>query len=236
MSKKDIPVSLDELDENPFVEWVNKNKSNLIYGLLILLAAIFLLYRFMSGTATRNEKDFYAADNLGAKLYVAEGAKDNISKLAEIVARQPELEAKYDGLMAQTYLLLNQPQDAKPLMERNLSRIQEDAYSQSSAKISLLVGQGKLKEAYLESLKLKDSIKKANIDTVPILYLYNMYRIHSLSLQIGTKDEQKKNLAEWMDLEKRGQSVGVTPVLFSDFMQVLNVGDVSFQNYLNELQ
>lgn len=236
MTKKDIPVSLDEFDENPFVDWINRNKSNLIYGLLILFAVIFLLYRFMAGTASRNEKDFFTADGLGAKLYVAEGAKDNIAKLGEIVAKQPSLESKYDGTMAQTYLLLNMPEAAKPLMERNLSRIQEDPYSQSSAKISLLVGEGRLKEAYAESLKLKDSIKKANINTVPLLYLYNMYRIHSLSLQIGTKEEQKKNLQEWMDLEKRGLSVGVTPTLFNDFMQVLNVGDVSFQNYLNELQ
>lgn len=236
MTKKDIPVSLDELDENPFVEWINKNKSNLIYGFLILIATIFLLYRFMAGTASRNEKDFYAADTYGSKLYVAEDAKDNITKLNEIVARQPELASKYDGTMAQTYLLLNMPEEAKPLMERNLSRIQEDPYSQSSAKISLLVGEGKLKEAYSESLKLKEGIKKANIDSVPLLYLYNMYRIHSLSLAVAPKEEQKKNLQEWMDLEKRGLKVGVTPILFNDFMQVLNVGDVSFQNYLNELQ
>lgn len=236
MTKKDIPVSLDELDENPFVEWVNKNKSNLIYAFLILIAAIFLMYRFMAGTASRNEKDFYAADNYGSKLFQADGANDNLQKLSEIVARQPELEAKYDGLMAQTYLLLNQPQEAKPLIERNLKRIQEDPYALSSAKISLLVGEGKIQEAYNESLKLKETIKKANIDTVPILYLYNMYRIHSLSLFVASKEEQKKNLQEWMDLEKRGLSVGVTPVLFNDFMQVLNVGDVSFQNYLNELQ
>lgn len=226
-------MSLDEFNESPLLEWINQNKSNLIYGFLILLAAIFLLYRFMAGTATRNEKDFYTAENFGSKLYVADGAKDNIAKLAEIVARQPELQARFDGEMAQAYLLLNMPEEAKPLMERNLSRIDESTYAKTSAQISLLVGEGKLKEAYTESLKLKESLKG---DSVPILYLYNMYRIHALSLQVAPKEEQQKNLKAWLDLEKKGLPYGITPALFNDFMQVLNVGDISFQTYLNELR
>ncbi len=236
MTKKDIPLSLDDLDENPLVEWANKNKWNIAYGIAFFFMAVFLLYRFFAGAQLKNEKDFFEADNLASKLSVAAEAEKSLVELKQIVSIHPELEAKYDGVMAETYLLLDKPDDAKPLIERNLKRIDESPYSQKSATIALLVGENKLQEAKDQTLSLKKDLESLNPNPFPILYLYNFYRLISLNNALGNAAEEKALINEWFNLPKNGGKYSITPFIFDAFINTLNLGEVSFLNYIQDRQ
>lgn len=236
MAKKDIPLSIDDLDENPLIEWINKNKWNIASGFVIALMAIFLLYRFFSGTAIKNERDYFEAEIAQTKLMDASSAEKALDQLKGIVASHPELQAKYDGVMAETYLLLNQPEEAKPLIERNLNRIQENPYSKKSAEIALLMGENKWEEARALSMSLKKDLEAMNPNTLPVLYLYNLYRLISLNQKLGATQEEKTLISEWFNLSKNGEKLSITPIVFDAFVKTLNLGDVSFINYIQERQ
>jgi hypothetical protein len=231
MSKK-VDVYLE--DENPWLDWAMENKWNILSGIAAALAVIFLLYRFLSGSVVQNEKDYFSAYNAEAKLKKADLAEKSATELKELMIKQPLLKTKVEGVLAQTFLLLDKPDEAKPLIEDNLKRIEESSFAKRSTDISLLIAQKDFKTAYSSAQKLKSDIESSGDKAYPVLYLYNMYRLQSLAASLGDKKSEQALQKEWLSLSKGSAKVGVTPLMFDAFMATLNLGDVSFLSYLQE--
>jgi tetratricopeptide (TPR) repeat protein len=205
--KKDQPSQslpeLEILEESTVLDWLHKNSQNLIYALGALVALFILGTWFFSHKTTKAEGDYLTAENLIVKIeapILSEEDRANhaqaFEQLAQIVSRHPELQAKYDGLMAQALISQGKIQEAQPIAERNLKRVESDNLPlyRSYADGTLFIAQQQydqaLKLALQEQAQMQAQAKAAKDENAPrtfgdALYAFNTMRIAMLQQQAG---------------------------------------------------
>ncbi len=212
--KKDQPSQslpeLDVLEENHVLNWLQKNGQNVAYFFAGLIGAVILGYWFFSHRTATIEKEYYIAENAIVKMQLPQvteqdkvASKQAYEKLSQIVNANTDLQAKYDGIIAETLLQQGNVQEALPYANRSLERVKVDnlPFYQDFARNALLIAQGQYDQALKQSLQLQAQMqvqaKETDDQNLPrtfgdSLYAMNLIRIAMLQQQAGLKADELK--------------------------------------------
>ncbi len=227
---------IETLGEHRIIQWISEHGKFLAWGLLALITAIFLIYRLLGGPSTHAEKDYFQAENDFTTFRKATDPKaqeEALDKLAAILKRRPELQSKYDGLVAQLLLDRNQVNQALTYANRTASRTGKDhlpLYA-NYAQNSLLISEKKYPEALKQTLDLQQQLIASQPQNDTLL-IFNMLRIPILHQQLGNKIEELK---AWQQLKQLAAAKGeknVKPEVFETIINQLRDGNVSLLNYI----
>lgn len=188
------------------------------YGrkVLYLIAGLFLLFIFMyrmsSGSSVSAVTDFMTVQNDFHRFQessVADALAPNgpFTTLAKILQRHPELHQKYDGLIAQTWIVKSETSQAEPFAKNVFERLQLDSlpYYPDFSEATLLMSQHQYQEALKNAKNLKEQMltspffKKADTSdsTGEILFALNLLRIAMLEQRVGSASEELNAWNEW---------------------------------------
>lgn len=206
-NQSDIPTSIDEYswEDNPTIQWLTKNGRYLMLGVLAFAVVLLLIYRLSASDSIKAEKDYADADRafqtLQETTVTEEASKEALQTLSVIMLRQPELHAKYDGLIAQ--ILINRGDIASATDYANLAlertKTEDSPFYTDFSKTSLLIG----KKSYSEALKQANELQvrmdqTTNLsDKGVVLGAYNLWRIALLQKELGLKNEELKTWQQW---------------------------------------
>jgi hypothetical protein len=237
---------LNQLNEAELLSWLSRNSKNLLYALGALIAFLFIFYQFSSRSNSRAEADYIRAANAYALFAKGKEETDSLNELIALMKKYPELQAAYDGPVAQALLNQNQWAEAKPLALAALKRTASDSlglYAQF-AKISLVVADQKYEEALVQAQAFQEQLASAlngqveASETVGLteLFALNLIRIGMLQQQLGNKEGELHAWQQWKiyaGLESSGTTaVKINPAAFRALTQQLGQGSISFADYL----
>lgn len=213
LEKNGLPGLTD--DNEKIVDWLSKNGKTIAYAVLILLALFMLVYRLSAGSQGKAEKDYFEASNEYV-IFQNSGNPLSLDKLTAILKRRPELQAQYDGLIAQKLLYEGKTSDAYPYAERSFKRTTDDNLPlyQNFAATSLVISDKKYSEALQQALALKQAVKESPHSSDNFLIGLNLLRIAMLHEQLGQKQEELK---AWDELSTFLTTTGtalVKPIAF----------------------
>jgi hypothetical protein len=228
MTKKDLEAAQiqEHYEPSRFIEFVGSYTKEIIYAALILICLLFLVFKIFSVFSSKNEKDYFIARQDESKIFKPDQAASATSSLEQIVKNHPDLQSKYDGLIAQALLIQNTPQKALPYAERNLQRVKNDSiplYIESTAN-ALAAAQGDLKSAHAKALELKEKLVK-DPESVQ-LYLYTLLRLSTLEEKLNLPKEEKAHLEEFLAVEKKN------PLGFETFNRSLSLQGAPLKGYI----
>ena len=219
---------------HPWVERLMSNRQLVLWGVCILFASLIVAYRILSISNLNTEGDFFRAQALFTHVQENDNEEGNneadIKELQGIMQRHPELQAKYDGPLAQTSLIEGNIPQAKAFADPIFQRTKPDhlALYQDYSQTSLLIGEGK----YQEALQKTDQLKvKLEGETVPMqnsaLYAFNLVRRALLLQELGQSDAEVQAWKELQTLMAASQPGYNIDELFT-------TGEASLSQYINE--
>lgn len=257
MKKKNADVSssikLDRIDdsweENQIVQWITKYGFPALLALLAGIALVFIIFRLITLGNEEAEMEYWNADKEFAQFSNPStlesdplAGEDALARLNAILNRQPELHAKYDGLIAQTLIGRNDIGDALPFAKSALNRTETEntPYYTSYAQTTLLIGESHYEDALNLAVLLDKQMREALNQNLPIeqrhfgdlLFSFNLLRIGILQEKLGLKDQELHTWQEW----KRYQQGTEAPTLAKAFQQqniFLSEGKVTFADYID---
>jgi hypothetical protein len=242
MSKQNTPSSalkqnfLGDWTENPLIEWLSANRQIILWGLLALFAFIILCYRWMASQTLKSETDFFQAQIDFSRfqdktLKPAEwlSSQDDLQRLDTLMVAHPELQSKYDGLIAQALLIQNQADQSLPYAERSFDRTASDDIDlyHVYSKTSLLIGEGHYQEALAQAEQLKQKLDQQAVTKGNPLYLFNLIRLAMLHQQLNQTDNERQ---AWNELQQYASTVESLAII----NQVFKEGGASLQSYIEE--
>jgi hypothetical protein len=172
------------LSNNPFFL---KHSQNILYGIVILLISLVLIYRVTSSSKANAEKDYLTAETEYSYLKESKG---DLQKLQDVVNRHAELHPKYDGIFVRSFLRQGKLTEAKEFANIALTRVSDNLpeFFEKYSKTSLLIYEKKHKEALEQAKELASEIN--NNDSS--LYIYNLLRIAILEQELGSKSGEQE--------------------------------------------
>lgn len=234
----DAPLSLEmsnAWDDHPFIQLLSSYGRYVLFTVLALLVLLTLVYRLTSGGSAKAEKDYFNADNefqLFAQPIVEEAdsaaSREALNRLEQIMQRRPELNAKYDGLVAQILIFRGDADSAAPFAARAIARTaaENHPFYTDYAQTTLLIGSEQYQEALNRAQELQQKMTATMLQTQKnvhsasgdslqdseyppfgdSLYAYNLIRIGMLQQQLGLSAEEGNTWQEWKNLiqEKDG--------------------------------
>lgn len=225
---------LDSWDEVPMIDNLLQYRKQLLIGALVVAALILGIYKY---TSTRNQEaavDYLNADRLFSSFIDnsidAESNQRDLKQLEQILARYPNLHAKYDGQIAQTLINRSQIDEALPFATLAIARTNAENkpyYSDYSA-TTLVIGEKKYAEALQQALALQKEIASPRADETHVgdtLLAFNLLRIAMLQQQLGLKSEER---ATWLDLQQRAGN----SKRFAGQLEHFHEGKVSLADYI----
>lgn len=240
----DNQVSLNEtLNENPIIQWVVDNGSNILFGMVLIVIAGILFYRYNSQSTIGATNDYINADKLISILERSPVPDpDSLDRLLEIMDKHPELHQKYDGNLAQILIKEGETERAQEIATKIINRTTQSnlplyAYF---AKTTLLINQEKyeaaLKRAQALDMKMKKQAKLGNDrkfgDT---LYAYNLLRIGMIQRELGLRDQELKTWQKWSQfLNSKEELEGIDSKGFDIVLRQFTSGNLSLKNYIEE--
>lgn len=247
MNKSTTPISTLSLnrssyEDHPIFEWFQKNGSKIFYTSLLLATLLFITYRYISNQNTLAEQDFFRAANAVVSLQNPNKAESALNDLQLIMHKHPELNAKYDGIIAQDLLLANDLASANLYAQKNFQRVSTDLSSLflSYSKNSFLIAENKWAEALTNAKKLKadliEKIKSPSEHFEPKLYLFNLIRIGMLERSLSLHEEEQRTWEELIQIGKNGSSLPVKPADFELVMKHFEMEGVTFMDFIKEIR
>lgn len=249
--KENPPASAFGLGENPLIERLTRHGESILYGVLGLFVLLFGGYLWFASGSTQAEGDFQAADEQFAVFQSqAESSpkdmQEAFSKLDLLIAKQPDLGAKYDARIAQELIDRNDYRQAKPFAEAALDRVSKDLipFYVDYAQITLLIAGHHFEEAIKQSIALKDEMLKdmSRRDEAKkhsfgeLLFAFNLLRIPLLQQQIGAKADERQSWDEWKSYsnpESRSLPATFDKSAFYSVAQLFTAGSVLLDNYID---
>jgi hypothetical protein len=208
--------------DHPVFNWIQQNGQILAWtgaALLLLGAASFY---FWGGKEREARRDYLAAEqNFLLLTDPSKTSKESQAKalaaLESFLTKYPELQARYDGVIAQFLMAQGQCNKSAQYENRTLSRTIQavPASFQSYARTSLLICNQEYEKALTAALQLDREIS----DKTSSLSGLNQWRIATLYQLLGKKKEE---LIAWQNLQQRAD------VAF----QQLKDGQVSLMDYI----
>lgn len=187
------------------VDWLVKNKGSLFSGLLCAAAVAVAAYRWMGKGAPAPE-DYIKASSAYAK-WENSKQEEHFETLLKILARRPELHAKFDAPIGQRLLEQGKSGAAAPYIAAvlNQKEMLSPLYHQFSD-ISVSIVQGELKKALEQSKQLQEAIEQNPIfkKESGLIYAYNLVRIAFLEQEAGTPEGEALAWKEVVKNETEG--------------------------------
>ena len=241
--KKEHPLPAQTIDfseslaEHPFVQWFSQNGRTLLWAFLGAIFIFLIYYRFTGGEKATESEYIQAENDFRAlsKETSPEPAKEEVYKrLASLLEKHPELQAKYDGPLAQILLNHHDLPLAKEPANRTFARIESNhlEFQENYARTSFLIGEKNYAEALSQALQLKEQLlaEKNPADFGKMLYLFNLLRIAIMNQLLGHQAEEY--LAWQAFKESPLQKAGVDPQTFNKMITQLGDGKDSLLNYI----
>jgi len=225
-------------DEGDIMEWLNQNRGYLAWGILGLVALLFILYRFQAGEIGQAEQDYASAARSVAQLSDKTGEPQALAELQEILKRRPNLQAKYDGVIAQNLLILGDVENAEPFAERTFKRVSNEnvPFYIDYARNSFTIEKGEFDQALAQAQGLKLAMQNGKELHAfgPMLYIFNLIRIGMLQKQLGQQAEEKKSWQELMKLSAGDSRLGISATDLQQVIQHVEERGISLANFIEE--
>lgn len=226
----------DDWTSHPAIEWITANKSIFIWIFCGLIAALLLASRLITWRTLDAEKDLFQAQTSFTQFEEAatspgkeEEATASLQELRVIMNRHPELQAKYDGALAQTLLVTGEISEAEGYINAIFNRTNNDQLSlyRLYTQGSVLVAQALFSEALQNAQQLKSNLEQLGKERMPTLYLFNLVRLGLLYQQTG---DGSNELKAWKELQNQDLDSKALLALG----QAFQVGAVSLDQYIQE--
>ncbi len=214
--------------EHSYVQWAISNSKKIGYWALIAVLLLIAAFRFFHSSTQKNELEFSTAENLALKLNSPANVLDSAKDLERILANHPELNAKYDGLLAQSLLTAGETDQAKPYAERTFSRVKSDlpkSFLDYSA-TTLLISQGKFQEALQDAQALQKEIEN------PTLYVFNTIRIALLERELQLTEQESKSWQEVQQLLAGTHKIKIDPNEMKKIVTHFDTQGVSISDFI----
>lgn len=152
---------------------------------------------------------------------------DQIEDLEKIMQKHPELHARYDGPIAQNFLINQDFSGAEPYIERVLRRVDQPYYGDYT-RMSLLISKGNYQEALEGAYQLKGQMENSLKEEKDIstLYAFNLLRIATLCQQLNNREGE---LSAWQEI-KRQSAPGHAG--FARLLSHFSIQDVNLLSYI----
>ncbi len=208
MKKEDHHPLSPSLMDHPAVLWISDNFRMLIQGLILAVAVLFVVYRVSSSNSTQAQTDYIKAAN---NFSIIANTKSTASALAQqealddlrdILSKHPDLNAKYDGWLAQALLNQNKVTEATPFGESAIKRTANNNLPlyNAFANTSLLISNGNYSQALTDSQALKEQLLAENKENADSLLLaFTQLRI---SLLNQLTDNPSAERSAWTDFKQ----------------------------------
>lgn len=199
-----------DIGDHPLIQWLTRHRQTILYAFLAAVAVIVLAVRFVSNQASNAESAYLKADMDFARfqdpsLAVTEPAvrDEAFLNLQATMKRYPDLNAKYDGLIAESLIIDGKVDEAEQYAQRSFARTQHDdsPFYIDFAKTSLLISKKSYETAYQQAKALQEKMVEqasiANQNGVqlsfgPTLFALNLVRVAMLQQQLGDKEGELK--------------------------------------------
>lgn len=219
--------------DHPFIDWLIANKQVILWALIGLFATLLISYRYLSARSLHAESDFMQAEIVFQQIEQGTDPSATTSRLQELatfMSRYPELQAKYDGSLAQILLIQGRVAEAKAFAQSTFKRVRPDQLApyEEYAKTSLLIAEGLYTEALQHTLQLQAQLKEKPETASTTLPLYNLVRLAFLYQQLGQKQEES---AAWDALLKQTEDQIETVLTVN---QLFQAGHTSLGYYITE--
>lgn len=213
------------------------------YGKPLLLAAGLLIALLLGGylwhAASRGEAegDYLLAETSFQQLTKVQAGETSLADnpsfvtLKKMLAKHPELGARYDGPLAQTLLKLGDVPLAVVYADLALKELAKEnmPFYEEYAKTSLLIAQGDYRDAFKRASflqkRMKEEMQTKNSSVTrgfsPQLFLANQLRLAALLQQLDLPAEELK---AWQEVEQLAAS--------SHFLDEVKVGEVPFLQFV----
>ncbi len=235
----------EALGESRGIQWLSDHGKNLLWILLAGFLTFLLIYRLTGGSKNGVEQDYFKAENDFASIRKAKDSKsqlEELNKFTALLMKRPELQSKYDGMVAQLLLDEGDLKQGEFFAERTLSRVSKNHLPLyvDYAKTSLVISNGKYEEALTQAEALKKEMisQNENPDKTKefgdVLYLFNLLRIAMLHQHLNRNAEE---LNAWEEFKKAPvqsseHAYVVNPEVFENFAKHLQEGKASIFNYI----
>lgn len=190
---------LISLEDNRPVAWISKNSRYILGLLAAAIVLIILIFRWSALNVSKAEDAYTRAQNafnawqksLGSE---EKGGNADFLALSNYLETYPNLQAKYDGTIAQTLLALGEEAKALPFARRTLQRVQLDKLPlyRDFSENTLLIGEGKVEQALEKSQQLQNKMDEEK--SSPLLAEFNLLRTGMLDKALGNREGE---LALW---------------------------------------
>jgi hypothetical protein len=176
-----------------------------LFSLTLILLLLFLGFRIFGNQKKQPSSNILAESEQYERLFTLPepGEEKALTKAAEVVAKNPHLEAKLGGKMAQRLLDENQGAKALLLGEKGIKRIEElsPLYARF-ARNSLAIAKGEYSSALQEAKVFKEELKTQKEEKESLLYHFNLLRIAFLEMHLGNLENERSS---WNELMKAGE-------------------------------
>ncbi len=233
-------ANLTDIEPNSLYDWALEHGSKLIYGAIIALVLLIAILWFSYGSTARSESQFFETASVYTSLQ--NGNKEALPKISALLMQTPELQAQYDGLIAQTLLNQRNVEEARPFANRTFERTSKDSLPmyQNYAETTLLISSGDhataLKRAQtLQSQMLEEFNETKTRSFGDALFAFNLMRIAILQQLNGQPEAETLTWTEWKHYALADQSVkghNVDKRIFDKLQNELHVGNVTLANYI----
>lgn len=235
-SNPSVPKSglFDSLEGGPFIDWLTQYGKTIVYALIAFIALLIIVYRFSSSHNSQLEQDYLQANKDFSLITKANTPTDSaaytdaLKSLQLLMDKHTDLQAAYDGSLAQTFLNQNNLSEATPYISRTLARTKSDDlpdYAEFAA-ITQFIAEKNYTEALSKALALQQQMyDKFSAITDPNqsygheLFALNLYRIGMLQQQLGLKDAE---LNTWQQWQKYANPSSNNPTIEAQAFQIVN--------------
>lgn len=225
------PTLSERINDHPAFEWITQNRNNLIWALLLVFALGVFAYRTASSRSQQAGQNYLTAEStyLEMRSTTGEPSADAANRLDALIQAQPDLQAKYDGLLSQFLLAKGKTTEATPLAQRALKRTatENSPYFQQYAQATLLIAANDYSNALTQSLRLQDSIVADTHATQSTLLPVNLLRIAMLQQKLGLDDE----VNSWQQFRDLAKEDGKA-IHFEKVADIYREGDIDLDAYI----
>lgn len=237
----------DSLEENKVIQWIATHRQECILGFLILVVGTLLFFKLTDRSYMSATRDYLQVENHFDSLMrnpsLAED--ETISELVAFVKKHPELQARYDGQLAQ--LLINQGDfsTSAPIADRAMNRTIHDTlpFYGDFAQITLLINDEQYENALDQSKQLHEKLResartsfkeKTDRPFGDLLFAYNLLRVGMLQQKLNKLFQEKYTWTEWQRYAKEPEGNlinGIDPRGFHQIMRQFEEGNISLNDY-----
>ena len=235
--------------------WVQEHGATVLYGFGVLLAVLVIALFWLSRGATQQEADYLAADLAFQEFTQSSADQLNptentaFRRLKEMIHQHPELGARYNGLIAQTFLRLGDIQQALVYGNKALPALTKEnlPFYEDYSKTSLLIADGQYEDAFRRA----DFLQKKMVEAGSLygadltekgfgnnLIVLNTIRLGMLHQRLNRDVDE---LQSWETLRQLQASDDATiapikmdPATVEAILGAFKTGKVSFSDYIQD--